>query len=196
MRFFQEFPLKNLQTCLLALLLATLSCKEKNALRGDGNIKDSKKGGTDNSTPIADDLTPNTPLPTSSSSPAPDEKPTVAPKTCRPQGVAFGRACWYKSEHKVSCTSTCAIDNRGGYNIKTLTHAGSSGSDAACTEIVRAFGFTQAVNGYSYGGGVHPNLGAGCFFKSDVNFLYRVTYPPTIPDSGFYTRFCACGEDL
>jgi hypothetical protein len=139
---------------------------------------------------------PPTPTPTATPTllPTPTNTPVVV--NCRPNAASINGVCWYRSTSHVSCTDTCNADNRGGYNIKTFTYAGSGGSNAGCVAVVRAFGFGAAVNDYNYGNSANSNLGAGCFFKDDVNFLYRVTGPVTIPNSAFYQRFCACGPDF
>lgn len=118
------------------------------------------------------------------------------PPPCAPYGTQVGNRCWYLGQPHQSCAQVCA--DHGGYHAATASFAGSGGTNANCTQVLRAFvgpdlpaaTAVTTLNGFdSLGCGIDPSAGP------PLPAPYRVTSTTTSEASAwFFQRACACND--
>jgi hypothetical protein len=113
------------------------------------------------------------------------------PMECDSGGGAFAwfdSVCWYYGAQGQSCDDAC-LAHGSFYNEKTMTFAGSAGTNPNCLNICNALG----VPGDLVTTG-SANAGVGCYYDSNSSARHRQVTPTTTSSATYTTasRICAC----
>ncbi len=100
-------------------------------------------------------------------------------------GTLVGGYCWYAGGFNSSCATACG--SHGGYNSATQTYAGSSGSDANCTSVASALGWS----GF-HGDNAVP--GWGCYQATGGNVIRATLTTSSSANNANVNRACACNN--